>query len=64
MPDNMVIVRFRVDKRVWRALKVAAVQNDLTVSDYLGVVLEQAVSKSAPREVVKARAPQADRSRR
>jgi hypothetical protein len=53
-----------VDKRVWRALKVAAVQNDLTVSDYLGVVLEQAVSKSAPREVVKARAPQPDRSRR
>jgi hypothetical protein len=64
VPDNKVIVRFRVDKRVWRAIKVAAMQNDLTVSDYLGVVLEQAVSKSAPREVVKPRAPQLDRSRR
>ncbi len=64
VPDDKVIVRFRVDKRVWRALNVAASRNDLTVSDYLGVVLEQAVSKSAPREVVKPRAPHADRSRR
>lgn len=58
MPDNKVIVRFRVDKQIWRAIKIAAIQNDLTVSDYLGVVLEQAVSKSAPREVVKPRARQ------
>jgi hypothetical protein len=57
VPDNKVIVRFRVDKQIWRAIKVAAIQNDLTVSDYLGVVLEQAVSKSAPREAVKPRAP-------